>query len=56
MAGFAEGQESYGGTTDEIMSKRETLEMVRAYYRIPDPVVRKRLFDLMKSMGAPAED
>ena len=56
VAGFAEGQESYGGTTDEIMSKRETLEMVRAYYRIPDPVVRKRLFDLMKSMGAPAED
>ena len=56
VAGFAEGQEAYGGTTDEVMSKRETLEMVRAYYRIPDPVVRKRLFELMKSMGAPADD
>jgi hypothetical protein len=27
---------------------------VRAYYRITDPAVRKRVFDLIKSMG-PAE-
>ncbi len=51
--GFAEQQEGFG--TDETMSKRETLELVRAYYRITDPTVRKRMFDLMKSMG-PAED
>jgi transcriptional regulator with XRE-family HTH domain len=30
------------------MAKRETLELVRAYYRIPDPVVRKRVFELTK--------
>ena len=30
------------------------LELVRAYYRITDPAVRKRVFDLIKSMG-PAE-
>jgi hypothetical protein len=36
------------------MNKRETLELVRAYYRITDPAVRKRMFDLMKSL-APAE-
>lgn len=34
------------------LSKRETLELVRAYYRIKDPSVRKRLYDLAKSLGA----
>ena len=29
----------------------ETLELVRAYYRIIDPMLRKRVFDLLKSMG-----
>ncbi len=53
--GFAEAQEGFGsGNTDDTLSKRETLELVRAYYRITDPAVRKRVFDLMKSMG-PAE-
>lgn len=30
------------------MAKRETLEFVRAYYRIPDPAIRKRLGELVK--------
>lgn len=47
-AGFAEGQEGFG---DESMNRRETLELVRAYYRITDPAVRKRVFELIKSMG-----
>ena len=51
--GFAEQQEGFG--TDDTLSKRETLELVRAYYRITDPNIRKRMFDLMKSM-APADD
>jgi hypothetical protein len=33
------------------MAKRETLELVRAYYRIPDAAVRKRLADLVKSIA-----
>jgi len=33
------------------MTKRETLELVRAYYRIGDPSVRKRLFELTKTLG-----
>jgi transcriptional regulator with XRE-family HTH domain len=45
--GFAEAQEGFG---DDTMSKRETLELVRAYYRITDPSVRKRVFDLIKSL------
>ena len=33
------------------MVKRETLELVRAYYRIGDPAIRKRLFELTKSLA-----
>ncbi|MEQ8965808.1 MAG: helix-turn-helix domain-containing protein [Azospirillaceae bacterium] len=33
------------------MTKRETLELVRAYYRIRDPNVRKRLFELTKAIA-----
>lgn len=48
--GFADGQESFGGAADEAMNRRETLELVRAYYRITDPAVRKRVFELIKSL------
>ncbi len=34
------------------LSKRETLELVRAYYRIGEPKVRKRVFELVKAIGA----
>ena len=33
------------------MARRETLELVRAYYRIPDPAVRKRLAELIKTVA-----
>jgi transcriptional regulator with XRE-family HTH domain len=33
------------------LDKRETLELVRAYNRIPDPAVRKRLFELAKTLA-----
>jgi transcriptional regulator with XRE-family HTH domain len=33
-------------------TKRETLELVRAYYRIGDPGVRKRVFELVKAIAA----
>jgi transcriptional regulator with XRE-family HTH domain len=36
---------------DDLLHRRETLELVRAYYRITDPAVRKRVFDLVKSLG-----
>jgi transcriptional regulator with XRE-family HTH domain len=35
----------------ESMARRETLELVRAYYRIVDGGVRKRTFDLVKALG-----
>lgn len=33
------------------LARRETLELVRAYYKIIDPKVRKRLFELTKSLS-----
>ena len=33
------------------MVRRETLELVRAYYRIPDAAVRKRLAELTKAVA-----
>ena len=36
--------------------KRETLELVRAYYRITSPRTRKRLFELTKSMAGLATE
>lgn len=51
IGGFAEHQE---GFEDDTLHKRETLELVRAYYRITEPSVRKRVFDLIKSL-APTE-
>jgi transcriptional regulator with XRE-family HTH domain len=37
------------------MVKRETLELVRAYYRIPDPAVRKRLAELVRAVAKSSE-
>ena len=37
------------------LAKRETLELVRAYYKITDARVRRRLFELVKAV-ARAED
>ena len=47
LGGFSDTQE---GFNDDSMNKRETLELVRAYYRITEPAVRKRVFDLIKAL------
>ena len=36
----------------DLMVKRETLELVRAYYKIEDADVRQRVNQLIKAMGA----
>lgn len=33
------------------LARRETLELVRAYYKITDPKVRKRMFELTKTLA-----
>ena len=47
QSGFADAQDSFG---DDTLNRRETLELVRAYYRISDPAIRKRVFELIKSL------
>lgn len=37
------------------MTKRETLELVRSYYRINDPTVRKRVYELAKALAAASD-
>ncbi len=61
--GFSDAQDAFAGPaptnpaqmlaidTDEKLYRRETLELVRAYYRIGEPT-RKRMFELIKSMSA----
>jgi len=39
----------------ETVIRRETLELVRAYYRISDPRIRRRLFDLTKAIANATE-
>ncbi|MBI3445124.1 MAG: helix-turn-helix transcriptional regulator [Magnetospirillum sp.] len=34
------------------MCRRETLELVRAYYNISDPQIRRRVYELAKALGA----
>ena len=37
------------------MIRRETLELVRAYYKVSDTRVRKRLYELVKAVGNSAD-
>lgn len=46
--GFRESAEPFD---DNPLTKRETLELVRAYHRIPSAAVRRRVFELMKSLA-----
>ncbi len=35
----------------DLLSKRETVGLVRAYYRVTDPGLRKRVLDLLQALG-----
>jgi transcriptional regulator with XRE-family HTH domain len=52
-AGFAE--EPAEGFDSDPMRRRETLDLVAAYYRIEDAGLRRRLFDLAKALAAGSE-
>ena len=50
---FFEGlvEEGSSSSPDDVMLRRETPELVRAYYRIRDPKMRGALHALFKAMG-----
>jgi len=49
--GFGEAGTPFEEEKDPLI-KRETLELVRAYYKIREARVRKRIFEMVKAVGA----
>jgi transcriptional regulator with XRE-family HTH domain len=45
------GLEHVPASDHQILQRRETLELIRAYYRITDPKQRRKVYDLVKSMA-----
>lgn len=50
----ASGPAPLGAPDSDTLTRRETLELVRAYYKITDVKVRKRLFEMTKALGRAA--
>ncbi len=50
VPGASESTTSPAHEPDPMM-RRETLELVRAYYRVPDAQTRRRLFELVKAIA-----
>jgi len=46
------GKKGNGKGIVDPMARRETLELVRSYYKISQPGVRKRIFELVKATGS----
>jgi transcriptional regulator with XRE-family HTH domain len=57
QSGFAEDEQTpidgapSNQNNSDILHRRETLELVRAYYRIQDPKQRRKIYELVKSMA-----
>jgi len=49
------GDQSQVGFETDTLARRETLELVRAYYQIADPMVRKRILELARSLSGAAQ-
>lgn len=45
--------EAWNEMENDTLHRRETLKLVRAYHTVPDPTLRKRILDLVRSL-APA--
>jgi len=56
LGGKNEATQETNDDSSNPLAKRETLELVRAYYRIPAASVRKRLFELAKSLSAQSSE
>jgi len=41
---------------EDPMKRRETLELIRAYYKIKDPEIRQKIFDLCRAMAHATEE
>ena len=55
VSAYALGEPAATGFEHEKVNNRETLEVMRAYYRIKSPALRKRIIDLIKAMADDGE-
>jgi hypothetical protein len=46
----------HGDQMRDPMARRETLELVRTYYTIEKPIVRKRISEMVKSIATTLSD
>ncbi len=51
LMGVSEAKLQPYSAEPDPLAKRETLELVRAYYKIGEPRVRKRIFELTKALA-----
>ncbi|MCB1530213.1 MAG: helix-turn-helix transcriptional regulator [Rhodospirillales bacterium] len=49
--GLAEGDQAPFEGEEDILKRKETLQLIRVYYSIRNPKLRKDLFNLVKSMA-----
>ena len=54
LMGVSEAKLQPYSAEPDPLAKRETLELVRAYYKIGEPRVRKRIFELTKALARSA--
>ena len=48
--------DGYGDQLCDPMARRETLELVRTYYAIEKPIVRRRFSEMLKSIATTPSD
>ena len=53
-ADLPQARQEAASFSHNLMGEKETLELVRSYYQISDPRVRRRFFDLIRSVGKAA--
>jgi len=51
LAGTIDLSEDDTTSEGEKMSDKETIELVRSYYKITDPAIRRKVLSLIKAMG-----
>lgn len=49
--GFAESEQDKFEDFQDVMNSKETLDLIRVYYSIENPTMRKDLFKFLKSMA-----
>lgn len=54
--GLSDQMDPFQNSFDDQLSKRETLELVKAYYSVADLETRKLLLDLMRVLGKKNDD